>query len=130
MSDDKELGLFDYVNSINNKQFIFNEETYNPKNYNQFVINTAFSYFPDTVLLANEINKYQGVTDKQHYEFLYHTVRKYKRYSKWNKKEESAVLKDISEFYGISLREAKEMHSIIPETELERIKYRKGGKNG
>jgi hypothetical protein len=123
---EKEISIFDYVNSINNKEYIFNEETYNKKAYSQFVINMAFSYYPDTVFLVNEINKYSNVTDRQHYDFLYHTVRKYKRYSKWNKKSNEDDAKAVSEFYGISIREAKEMMSILPESEMERIHKRKG----
>ena len=124
--DDKEIGLFDYVNSINNKNYIFNEETYNKKNYAQYVINTAFSYFPDTVLYANEMNKYK-VSDRQHYDFLYHTIRKYKRFSKWHKKPKEEELKLISDYYNVSLREAKEMRTILTDYEMEKIAMSKGG---
>lgn len=126
MSDDSEYGLFDYVNSINDKNFIFDETKYNPKNYSQFVINMAFSYYPDTILFANECNMMPNMTDKQHYEFLYHTIRKGKRYSKWNKKSKDDDIKAVAEFYNISIREAKEMRSIIPDSEMERIMNRKG----
>lgn len=126
MSEEKEYGLFDYVNSINNKEYIFNEETYNKKNYSQFVINMAFSYFPDTILFVNECNMLPNMTDKQHYDFLYYTIRKGKRFSKWNKKSNDEELKAVAEFYNIGIREAKEMRSIIPESEMERIMNRKG----
>jgi hypothetical protein len=126
MSEEKEYGLFDYVNSINNKEYIFDEATYNKKNYSQYVINTAFSYFPDTVLYANEINKYPKATDKQHYDFLYHSTTKHKRYSKWNKKITDERVKQVADYYDIGLKEAKEILSILPAELIDRIENMKG----
>ena len=46
---------FEFVKAINNKQNIIRDDL-DEKAYNPYMINRAFSYFPDTVLLANEMN--------------------------------------------------------------------------
>ena len=130
MSDEISYGLFDYVNSINDKNYIFDEATYSPKNYSQYVINTAFSYFPDTIFYANEANMMRNLSDKMHYDFLYFTIMKKKRFSKWNKKSKSDYLDIVSEYYDISPREAKELLDIIPLEQLEKIKNSKGHDHG
>lgn len=123
MSEEKKLGLFDYINSINSKEYIFTEDA----DYTSFVVGTAFSYFPDTVFIANEINKYQNVDKKQHYDFLYHMIRKGKRYSKWHKKSKSEDVKLISEYYNISEREAELYVKLMTDEQIKKLETMHGG---
>ena len=49
---------FDYLNAINlTKKNIFAEDPLADKEYVPYIVNRGLSYFPDTVLYANEMNK-------------------------------------------------------------------------
>ncbi len=65
------------------------------KSYSAFMVNRALSFHRDTVLLANEMNKYPNLDNKLKYDFLLNIVRASKRqYSKWHKKAENDVYAD------------------------------------
>jgi len=51
------MNPFDYLNSINysKQDLMVDDDT--EKAYNAFLVNRGLSYFQDTVLLANEMNK-------------------------------------------------------------------------
>lgn len=121
---------FTYINSINSKDYVFND--YSDSEYNSFMINTGFSYFPDTVLLVNELQLYSGIPHKCQYDFLFHSISKKKRFSKWSKKEEkSENLQLIIEYYNFSAQKAKEALSILTEEQIDeiRLSQEKGGRN-
>ena len=59
----KDLGVnttmnpFDYLNAINNTKEDIMVDDIAEKGYNPFMINRGLSYFNDTVLFANEMNR-------------------------------------------------------------------------
>lgn len=124
------ISPFDYINSINNKEYIFDKHS--EKDYNPFIVNLGFSYFMDTVLLANELNKHSNIPNKAQYDFLYHSVTKKKRFSKWVKKEDKVDenLQLISDYFGFSLNKAKDALKVLTDEQIEQIKLLmdKGGK--
>ena len=63
------MNPFDYVNSINytKKDIMVDEES--EKQYNSYIINHSLSYFQDTILLANEMNRYHHLDNKLKYSF-------------------------------------------------------------
>ena len=107
------------------------ESESDPKTYNSFLINRALSYFPDTVLAANIINKYHGLDNKLQFDFLLNIVRKRKRFSKWNKRELADGVEAVKEYYGYSNEKAEIALSLLSQEQLEIIKTRiyKGGRN-
>src|SRR5687768_3879725 len=114
---------FDFINSINNKDYIWDQ--FSDKDYNPFMVNNGLSYFPDTVLLANEMNTHQNIPKKYQYDFLFHTVSKKKRFSKWVKKdkgEDTDNLPLIMEYYNFSATKAKEALSILTDEQIDKIK--------
>lgn len=122
---------FDFVNSICfNKQNLF-EDPQAEKDYVPFVINRALSYFPDTVLYANEMNR--TTTPKQwQFDFLVNSIPKRKRFSKWAKKTQiTEDLIAVSEYYKYSTEKALEVMSILSTEQLQYIKQHmdKGGKS-
>lgn len=121
--------LFDYINSINSKTYIFNEE--DSKDYNVFMANKAFSYYPDTILLVNEINKYNVTDKKQHYDFLFHGIDKGKRYSKWFKQEHDEKISLVQEYYKVRYSVAREYAKNLSDSDIEEMKEKlqKGGKH-
>ena len=94
---------FDYVNSINftKKNLMRNTENDElaERDYVPFLTNKSLSYFTDTLLYANEMNKYHFLDKKLQYEFYLNSIRKKKRFAKWAKADDNDDLSMISEFY-------------------------------
>ena len=126
------MNPFDYVNAINFTKENLMQTDLDSKAYNSFLINRSLSYFPDTVLAANIINKYHGLDSKLQFDFLINIVRKRKRFSKWNKPELESDLEAVKEYYGYSNEKAKTALKILNDEQIRTIKdsLYKGGKNG
>ena len=73
---------FEYIKSINTHT----KEKIEDREYSQYLVNTAFSMFPDTVIQANIVNCLPGIDDQMHFDYLYSTIRPRKRYKPWPKK--------------------------------------------
>jgi hypothetical protein len=119
------MSPFDFVNSINDKKYILNED--NENDFNSYMVNKAFSLFPDTILLVNEANRL-GLTGKMHYDFLFHVLSKRKRFAKWPKEENNDDIEFIMNHFEVTSVKAKEYLSILSDIELEELKdsYLKG----
>lgn len=100
------------------------------KSYSSFMVNRALSFHRDTVLFANEMNKYTSLDNKLKYDFLLNIVRASKRpYSKWHKKAKDSDLDKVKEYYGYSDAKASEALNILTDDQiaaLEKLLY-KGG---
>jgi hypothetical protein len=122
------MNIFDFIKSINEKTgYLFSED--NQKDYNSHIVNTGFSFFPDTLFLANEANKL-GLTGQKHYDFLYYAVDQRKRYSKWHKKlQNEKELEAVSEFFDVSLNKSEDMLKALTSDTITEIqnKMMKGG---
>jgi hypothetical protein len=122
---------FDFINAINlTKKNLF-EDPLAKKDYVPFIINRGLSYFPDTVLYANEMNRLSGIPEDWQFSFFLNTIPKKKRFSKWHKKDaETESLSLVKEYFGYSSEKAKEALSILSEEQLVMIKEKlyKGGK--
>jgi hypothetical protein len=93
------------------------------KSYSSFMVNRALSFHRDTVLLANEMNKYTTLDNKLKYDFLLNIVRASKRqYSKWHKKAQNSDLSLIKEYYGYSDAKAEEACKILSEDQIAELK--------
>jgi len=125
------MNPFDYVNSINYQKtnLILDDES--EKGYNPFLTNHQLSYFPDTVQVANAMNRYYELDKKLQYDFLLNIVRKRKRFSKWGKPEDIENLEVVKEYYGYSNEKAKSILPLLSQEQVEIIKSRmyKGGRN-
>jgi hypothetical protein len=122
--------LGDFLKSINTKNVKLGvlevEEDYNP-----FIINRALSYFIDTVMYANEMNKYPTCDVNMQYDFYYYSLRKRSRFSPWVKPEKPTERVELlKEYYGYNTKNAEVVVDMIPESEFQRIKslLNKGGK--
>jgi hypothetical protein len=124
----KTLSPFDFLQSINvSKKDIIEE---NEKSYNSFVINRSLSYFPDTVAIANEMNRYHHLDEKLQYHFLLNIIRKRKRFSKWVKPDIENDIEAVKEYYGYSNDKARQVLSLLSPDQLTTIKNKvnKGGR--
>lgn len=126
------MNPFDFLNSINdNKQDLF-EDPQAEKDYNPFMVNRGLSYFPDTVLFANEMNRYRDIPKKWQYQFLLHAVPRKRRFSKWHKKDDAGeLIKLISKHYKYSEQKSYEVMDLLSPDQIECLKriYDTGGRN-
>lgn len=124
---------FAYLNAINNTKVDLmtgsDDDAQQEKEYVPFVVNRSLSYFPDTVLYANEVNLYPDLDKKLQFHYLINSVRSRKRYSKWVKKLEDNDLSVVMEYYGYSARKAEAALQVLSPDQIEQIKTRllKGG---
>tara|TARA_B100001057_G_C22862723_1_gene955237 strand:+ start:1780 stop:2160 length:381 start_codon:yes stop_codon:yes gene_type:complete len=125
------MNHFDYLNSINDTKKDIMVDDLAEKDYNAFMVNRGLSYYNDTVIYANEMNKYAQVDSRMQYDFLKQIVRKRKRFSKWNKADKSADIEVIKEYYGYSRDKAYQVLSILTKDQLDviRKKISKGGRS-
>lgn len=117
------LGPFEFINSINNTKVNLmdqNEEV--ETKYNSFLTNRSLSYFPDTVLMSNEMNRLHHLDNKMQYDFLINIVRKKKRFSKWDKPEQRDDIECVKRYFGYSETKAKQVVGLLSESQITTIK--------
>lgn len=115
------MNPFELIKSISNdkKDILENE-----KDYNAFMVNRGLSYFPDTVIYANEMNKFHHLDGRLQYHFLINTIRKRNRFSKWNKSIESENISAIKQYYGYSNEKARDVLPLLSNENLKTIRGR------
>lgn len=93
------------------------------RQYPHFVVNRAMSQFPDTVLIANEINKYPGLDNRLKYDFLLNMVKPYRRpFAKWAKRVEPVDLEVVKQYYGYSDAKALAALRILSQDQINSLK--------
>jgi hypothetical protein len=93
------------------------------KTYSAFMVNKALSFYRDTVMFANEMNKYPNLDKKLQYQFLLNIVRASKRpYSKWHKRAKNSDLDAVKEYYGYTNAKANEALKILSDDQIILIK--------
>ena len=122
---------FDYLNAINQSKENLIVDELSEKEYVPFVVNKGLSYFPDTILYANEMNRLHLLDNKPQFLHLLNSIRPRKRFSKWHKNELTDDLKIISEYFGYSYAKAKQIQNLISSDQLNTMKEKlqKGGTN-
>ena len=124
------MNPFDYLNAINTTKKDIMVDELAEKSYSPFMVNRGLSYFPDTILYANEMNKNHHIDHRLQFDFFINIIRKKKRFSKWAKPVEIENLDVIKEYYGYSNEKAKSVLSLLSDGQIETLKLRmyKGGK--
>ena len=111
---------FEFVKNINSSvKDIMNDD--NEKMYQPFLINRTFSYFPDTVFYANEMNQASKLPVRLQYDFYRFGMSKRKRFSPWAKKENTEVIKAICSYYGYTRAKAEEVESLLTDEFKEEL---------
>jgi hypothetical protein len=100
------------------------------KSYSSFTINRSLSYFNDTVLAANEMNKNHHLDKKLQFHFLINIVRKRKRFSKWDKPELVSDIEVVKEYYGYSNEKARQILPLLSSNQIMNLREKvfKGGR--
>ena len=118
------MKLGDFLNSINyTKTDVFQEDTeYVTKKYTPFIINRFLSYFPDTIIHVNEMNRLSSLDKKMQYDYLRLAIRKRKRFSKWLKEEYPEDLECVKQYFGYSNEKAKQVLDLLDAEMIVKIK--------
>ena len=125
------MNPFEYLNSINHTKEDIMDDDMKEAAYNAFLINRSLSYFQDTVLLANEMNRYHHLDNKLQYHFLINITRKRKRFSKWIKPDVVSDIEVVKEYYGYNNEKARQALSLLSPQQIELIRKKvdRGGRS-
>ena len=117
------MELKDWLNSINfNKENLIKENPDIVKQYPPFIVNKCLAGQLDTVLFANEMNKYHHLDKDMQYSFLLNSLRKRKRFSPWLRKDKIEDLECVKTYYGYSNEKAQQALKILTPEQLNYIK--------
>lgn len=124
------MNPFEYVNAINSSKKDIMVDDLAEKAYVPFTINRSLSYFNDTVLAANEMNKLSHLDKKLQFHFLINIIRKRKRFSKWDKPELVSDVEVVKEYYGYSNEKARQVLPLLSSDQIMNLreKVHKGGR--
>jgi len=127
-----------FENSINSGKEPIDLEKQEFK-YEKWRTNTSLANHLETIMHANEMNLNYHLTDQMHYDYLFYSVRKKKRFGskkterdkqlEKEQKEEAEKLALISEYYKYNTVKSKAALRVLTDSQLEIIKRRleKGG---
>ena len=118
------MELKDWLNSINFTKENLLEDPLVVKDYPPYIINRCLSGHLDTILFANEMNKYAFLDKDMQYNFYLNTLRKKKRFSPWLRKEKVTDLEIIKQYYGYSNEKASNALKILTPEQINYIKQR------
>jgi hypothetical protein len=124
------MNPFEYANSINSSKKDIMVDDLAEKAYAPYMINKSLSYFNDTILMANEMNRLYHLDNKLQFHFLINIVRKRKRFSKWNKPELVNDVEVVKEYYGYSNDKARQVLPLLSSDQIMNLreKVNKGGR--
>jgi hypothetical protein len=122
-----------YENSINSGKEPLSLENQEFK-YEKWRTNTSLANHLDTIMDANQMNLNYHLSDQMHYNYLFYSVRKKKRFGskkserdkqlEREQKEEADKIALISEYYKYNTVNAKTALRVLTESQLEIIKRR------
>jgi hypothetical protein len=127
-----------YENSINSGKEPISLENQEFK-YEKWRTNTALANHLDTIIDANQMNLNYHLTDQMHYDYLFYSVRKKKRFGskkserdkqlEREQKEEADKIALVSEYYKYNTVNARAALRVLTDSQLEIIKRKleKGG---
>lgn len=124
------MNPFEYVNAINSTKKDIMVDDLAEKGYSPYMINRSLSYFNDTVLYANEMNRHHHLENRMQFDFFINIVRKRKRFSKWIKPQVEANVEVIKEYYGYSNSKARQALSLLTSDQIDQLREKvyKGGR--
>ena len=116
------MNPFKFTDAINYTKEDIMIDDITEKAYNPFLINRSLSYFPDTVLAANEMNRNHHIDNRLQFDFFINIIRKRKRFSKWFKPEQISDLEIVKEYYGYSNEKARQVLTLLNTEQINELK--------
>lgn len=125
------MNSFDFITAITQTKEDLFKDPQASKDYNSFMVNRGLSQYSDTILYANEMNRYYNLDADMQFKYLINTITKKKRFGKWSKKDKdpkSFLL--VKEYYKYSDEKARQALDILTADQLAIIEQKlyKGGK--
>ena len=116
------IDLKDWLNSINlSKENMIDEDPDAEREYPPFIINKCLSGQMDSLMQANEMNKYPNLDKRLQYDFFINSLRKRKRFSPWLRKDKIKNIEAVREYYGFSTEKAEQALNILSNEQLDYI---------
>ena len=119
---------FDYVSAINFTKKDLMTDTDNDElaeaGYVPFLTNRALSYFPDTILYANEMNMNHHLDNKLQFHYLINSVRPKKRFSKWAKRQDSDDFEAVKEYFKYNNAKTEQALTLLSPEQISIIRKR------
>ena len=124
------MNPFEYCNAINYTKKDIMIDDIAEKAYSPYMVNRQLSYFPDTVLAANEMNRNHHIDNRLQFDFFINIIRKRKRFSKWFKPEQISDLEVVKQYYGYSNEKARQVLTLLSTDNINELKNKvaKGGR--
>lgn len=128
-----------WENNINSSKELIDIDQPQEHKYNAWRTNSSLSNFDETVFYANQMNLNYHLSNKLQYHYLFHAIRKKKRYGKRKTEEDKKLERQqqayndlislIQEHYKYNVARAKEVLSILSQEQIDiiRKKQEKGG---
>ena len=127
-----DYSLTKYLTAINysKEKLLDTDDREWERKYPPFIINKGLSYFSDTVMYANEMNRLHHASKHMQFSFFLNSIKSRKRFSKWLKASKLKDLDVVKQHFGYSNKRAQEVLTILTKEKLDYIKERlyKGGK--
>ena len=124
------MNPFDFINAITQTKENLFVDPQASKDYNSFMVNRGLSQHSDTILYANEMNKFYNLDNDMQFKYLINTIAKKKRFGKWAKKDkDSKSFLLVKEYFRYSDEKARQVLDILTNDQLAIIEQKlyKGG---
>ena len=123
------MNPFDYIKAINSHKDIMKDDALTEKEYTPFLVNRGLSFFQDTILQVNEMNRCHFLDKKLQFDYLLNNIRPRSRWSKWLKPSKIENLEIVKTYFGFGNEKAKDALEVLSDTQIEEIKtlFTEGG---
>ena len=131
MENGSNMTPFDFLNAINDTKVNVMADDIAEKLYPPYMVNRGLSFYPETVMQANEMNQNYHLDSRLQFDFLINTISRKRRFGKWLKATESEDLLIVKEHYGYSNEKARSALTILSSDQLNELKQKhfKGGRS-
>ncbi len=123
------MNPFEYIKAINAHKDIMKDDALTEKEYTPFLVNRGLSFFQDTILQVNEMNRCHFLDKKLQFDYLLNNIRPRSRWSKWLKPDKIENLEIVKTYFGFGNEKAKDALEVLSDTQIEKIKaqFTEGG---
>ena len=120
------MKLGDYLKAINHTKSkmsdLGDDFEFIKKKYSPFIVNKCLSFFPDTIVQANNMNLNHHLDKEMQYQYLVSSIRKRNRFGGWSRKIKPENLDIVKEYFGYSNSKALEILDILTDDDINNIR--------
>lgn len=117
---------FTYINDVSfDKKDIIRQAAdpeYEARGYNPWITNKTLSYFQDTIMYSNEMNKYAFLPNIMQFDYFFNSINRRKRFAKQTKKIVSDDVQAVATYFKYSLRRAEETIKFLTPDQIRHIR--------